>query len=120
MASSPLAHVLCLLSAQEVVRMCLLVRCWRDDWRSVPTLRFTWAKGSGSADRFARFVDACSTSGAGVTTRLWRPAFFTSIPMDSCCCPQRCGMRASGSGRPCLVSGCSGFVSSRSTGLTTI
>ncbi|KAI5022396.1 hypothetical protein ZWY2020_059126, partial [Hordeum vulgare] len=59
---SPLAHVLRLLPAQEVVRTFLLARRWRDVWRSVPTLRFTWAKGSGSADRFARFVDACSTS----------------------------------------------------------
>ncbi|KAF7011027.1 hypothetical protein CFC21_025382 [Triticum aestivum] len=52
-----LHHVLRLLPAHEVVRTCLLARHWRGVWRSVPTLRFTGAKGWGSADMFAQFVD---------------------------------------------------------------
>uniref|UniRef100_A0A453CY69 F-box domain-containing protein n=2 Tax=Aegilops tauschii subsp. strangulata TaxID=200361 RepID=A0A453CY69_AEGTS len=52
-----LHHVLRLLPAHEVVRTCLLARRWRGVWRSVPTLRFTGAKGWGSADMFAQFVD---------------------------------------------------------------
>ncbi|XP_037487182.1 F-box/LRR-repeat protein At3g26922-like [Triticum dicoccoides] len=52
-----LHQVLRLLPAHEVVRTCLLARRWRGVWRSVPTLCFTGAKGWGSADRFAQFVD---------------------------------------------------------------
>ncbi|KAI5021129.1 hypothetical protein ZWY2020_054693 [Hordeum vulgare] len=55
-SASTLAHVLRHLPAQEVVQRCLLARRWRGLWRSVPTLRFTWAKGSGSANRIAQFV----------------------------------------------------------------
>uniref|UniRef100_A0ACD5WRM7 Uncharacterized protein n=1 Tax=Avena sativa TaxID=4498 RepID=A0ACD5WRM7_AVESA len=52
-----LHHVLRLLPAQEVVRSCVLARCWRGVWRSVPALRFTGTKGWDSADRFVQFVD---------------------------------------------------------------
>ncbi|VAH51858.1 unnamed protein product [Triticum turgidum subsp. durum] len=52
-----LHQVFRLLPAHEVVRTCLLARRWRGVWRSVPTLCFTGAKGWGSADRFAQFVD---------------------------------------------------------------
>ncbi|XP_044360174.1 uncharacterized protein [Triticum aestivum] len=47
--------------------------------------------------------------------RLWIPEISSSIPTDSCCCPLTSGVRATGSGRPCLVSGHSGsgFVFSR-------
>ncbi|XP_037487180.1 F-box/LRR-repeat protein At4g14103-like [Triticum dicoccoides] len=69
-----LHQVLRLLPAHEVVRTCLLARRWRGVWRSVPTLCFTGAKGWGSADRFAQFVDhllhlRCGGDGA---------------PLDSC------------------------------------
>ncbi|XBH57763.1 hypothetical protein VPH35_079309 [Triticum aestivum] len=52
-----LHQVLHFLPSQEVVRTCMLARRWLGVWRFMPALRFNGAKGWGSADKFAQFVD---------------------------------------------------------------
>ncbi|VAI09005.1 unnamed protein product [Triticum turgidum subsp. durum] len=52
-----LHQVLHFLPSQEVVRTCVLARRWLGVWRFMPAFRFNGAKGWGSADRFAQFVD---------------------------------------------------------------
>uniref|UniRef100_A0ACD5VF27 Uncharacterized protein n=1 Tax=Avena sativa TaxID=4498 RepID=A0ACD5VF27_AVESA len=71
-----LHQVLRFLPAQEVVRTCVLARRWHRVWRSVPALRFTGAKGWGSADRFVQFVDHL--------LHLWRAGGDFGAPLDSC------------------------------------